>query len=189
MPEKKNPAPGVTPEAGEAASKVDDVIASVEGFYQALTGRTPPPASESPFSPIPVERDPGEFVTEQLGRLLQSLQRPAAALAAPWSPPLSVWEDERELVISLDLAGVARNEVELTLEGNALTVRGRRPLVDDGLRLRLSERPLGPFERRVFLPQRILPTEANAQLRDGVLEIHLAKPPAETAAPREIRVA
>ena len=189
MPEKKNPAVEASAvPAAEASARLDQVIASIEQFYQAVTGTNPPPLGEKAYATIPVERDPGEFVSEQLERLLATLQQPAASAAAAWTPPVSVWESEREMVVCLDLAGVKRDEVDLAVEGNALIVRGRRPASNDGLSLRLSERPLGPFERRVLLPRRVNPAEPDAQLRDGVLEIRMTKLAPEAAGRREVRV-
>lgn len=194
MAEKKTNAPR-TPAAEAAGTddRIDDAIASVETLYQAVTGKIPPPLGEDTEAPIPVERDPGEFLGEQLERLLVALPQgdlPGAEPAAPaWSPPVSVWEDEREMVVCLDLAGVPKSQVKLVVEGNCLFVRGGRPAANDGMRLAFSERPLGPFERRVLLPPRVSPAEPEARLRDGVLEIRLDKRPSGAAARREIPLA
>jgi HSP20 family protein len=162
--------------AAPTAVQVDEAIAGMERLYTALTGKTPPAPGEQPYAPIPVELDAAEFVGEQVERLRRALEGPVAAPAqtAGWSPPVSVWEKDEELVLAVDLAGVRREDLRLAVEGRLLTVRGQRPAAFDGHRLRLSERPLGAFARTFVLPPTV-ESEPKAQLRDGVLEIRLAK--------------
>jgi HSP20 family molecular chaperone IbpA len=173
--------------SGEAV-EIDPLIASVERVYQALTGSPPPPMEEA-YAPIPVERDPGEYVSQHFETLVEALQQPSAPRVAPWSPALTVWESEREMVLHVDLAGVRRQDVEVSLDGTVLSVRGKRAGDHDGARLRLNERPLGAFERRVVLPPRVDRSEPTARLEDGVLEVRLPKLERESSpARREIRV-
>ena len=183
--EKKTPAIGIA-EDGEAAARLDRVIAGVEKVYEALTGASPPAGGEIPTQ-IPVERQPGEFVSERLERLLAALQQPMAPTG--WSPPVSVWEGERDMVICVEVAGVKPDEVALSVEANALILRGSRGASDDGLKLLFSERPLGTFERRILVPQRVDLTSPDAQLVDGVLEIRLPKVVPTAVGRREVRVA
>ena len=209
MPEKKNnPAidastarfqePTAARPAGEAV-EIDPLIASVERVYQNLTGGPPPPLEEEAYAPIPVERDPGEYVSQHFEQLIEALQQPAPSRHTPWSPPLSVWENEREMVLHVDLPGVKRQDVELSLDADVLSLRARRPpgpwelgaegTKPDGARVRWNERPLGFFERRVVLPPRVDRSEPSARLEDGVLEVRLAKLHSErTPGRREIRV-
>ncbi len=190
MTEKKNPATEAAVAEGPlAATQIDQAIAGVEEFYRTLTSSSPPPVSESVHASIPVERDPSEFVSEQLDRLLTALGEPVSATAEAWRPPLSVWEGDREMVLCLDLPGVSRQELKLSLRGNALIVRGRRATGWDGLRLALNERSLGVFERTILLPERVAADEPRAELKAGVLEIRLAKLQPEPVAFKEIPVA
>src|SRR5262249_3519374 len=88
-----------------------------------------------------------------------------------------VWEDERGLLLCFDVAGVPRRDLEVTIEGDVLTVSGKRPRTRESSRLRGSERPLGAFFRQVMLPRGASAGarsgELSAQLRDGVLEVVL----------------
>jgi HSP20 family protein len=159
---------------------VEQAITGVERLYQAVTGRTPP-ASDETYSPIPVEKDPAEVVAERVDRLLDALGAvnggPFVETASRWSPPLTVWEDERGLLLCFDVAGVSRRDLEVTLEGDVLSVTGKRPRSKENMRLRGSERPLGSFARQVVLPRgtaaNLRGGELQAQLREGVLEIVL----------------
>jgi HSP20 family protein len=180
---------------GVSQAELSGEIAAVETLYQHITGSPSPPPEPEASAPIPVERDPAEFVREQLDRLYEALAGWPAAGAMPaavWSPRLSAWETDEELVVLLDLPGVPRDQIELSIEGTSLLVEGQRLTSLEGGksgRLRISERPLGRFTRRILLPPAAAAAEPLAQLRDGVLEIRLAKAEPSRAGRREIRVA
>jgi HSP20 family protein len=161
---------------------VEEAIQNVEKLYQTVTGRPAPPP-ETVYAPIPAEKDPVEHVEEQLTRLLASLGQTEAM---SWTPPLSLWESENEYLFTFEVPGVARENVDVVIQGNFLTVRGqRRP--QDGVKMRLSERPMGPFRRTVPLPAGIKAGEPNAALRDGLLEVRIPKD-REATAPKPVHV-
>lgn len=174
------------------SSGIEEAIGKVEDLYRAVTGNPPP--SESFSAPIPVERDPTRFVEEQVDRLLSMLSPPAPEAATfAWSPPVSVWENEKEFVVTVDLAGVARNDVEVRIQDNRLTISGRRPAAfSNDHRLRASERPFGPFQRTVLLPPALRGREESvpidARLRDGELEIRVVKAGTAAESPKKIPV-
>ena len=70
-----------------------------------------------------------------------------------WVPPLAVWEDGQGLLVSIEVPGVERQDLRLDDDGDSLTVSGQRRTESDGLRLRMTERPFGPFRRRIVLPR------------------------------------
>jgi len=164
---------------------VDDAIASIEKLYETLTGSPPAPGDAN--TPIPVERDPGEFVGERLERLVDALGQPFAASRA-WAPPMVVWEGAQETVVCLDLPGVKRTEIEVLDEGGMILVAGQRAADFDRHRLQLAERPLGPFRRQIVLPRGARAAEVGARLEDGVLELRIAKEGTAPAARRKIEV-
>lgn len=163
---------------------VDEAIAGIEKLYETLAG-SPPPAGGPAYTPIPVERNPTEFVEERLEHLLRALDQPLSSIGWAWTPPMVVWENPRETVVCLDLPGVRRTEIEIVDEGGVVTVTGQRRAVADGGRLQLAERPLGPFRRQILLPRRA--REVSARLLDGVLEIHIVKE-SEGKAARKIEI-
>ncbi len=180
--------------------RIDEAIASVERLYQALTGSQAPPVAEEPDVPIPVEKDAAEFMTERLDRLIdalgQSLGQPGAegappspsATETPWSPPITVWESADGLMVLLEVPGVSREDLQLSDEGDSLTVKGHRKLDHDGMRLRMTERPLGPFRRRIILPRGAGGGDLQAKLREGVLEIRIPRPRKPAAGQRTIPI-
>jgi len=169
-----------------SSTMVDEAISSIEKLYETLTG-SPPASSDNTSTPIPGERDPGEFVRERLERLVDALGQPAAAGLA-WSPPMVVWENEHETVACLDLPGVKRKEIEVLDEGGMITVTGQRAAEIEGYRLQLTERPLGPFRRQIVLPRGTHAAAVGARLEDGVLELRISKEKTAPEVRRKIEI-
>jgi HSP20 family protein len=163
----------------DAMTEVDQAIRQVEQLYRSLTG-SEPPAGDRPYAPIPPERDPNRWIEEQMDRLMAALGRspqPTRA-AAPWVPAVSIWESPRETVIVFELAGIARDGVEVSVSQNLLIVSGQRgaPELDGGdYQLRAAERPLGPFRRVVALPPTAQVEQLSATMKDGLLEIRVPR--------------
>lgn len=178
-----------TTEETVSSTGVDETIGRIENLYRTVTGNDPPPIGDK-HSPIPVERDPARHVEEQLDRLLSALGPMAPGLAAPsWSPLITIWENEVEYLVCADLPGVTRKDVEVTLHGGVLTIRGQRPSAHfHEYRLRAGEGLLGAFARKVLLPPAVREVEPNAQIKDGVLEIRILKENTPPSGPRSIPV-
>lgn len=179
-------------QSDEAAS-VDEAIDRMERLYQTMTGREAPPA-DTVYAPIPVERNPGEYVDDQMNRLLEQLGPSVAApwaatSTAAWTPPLSLSEIGAEIVLRLDLPGVPRESLRVTMNGNVLTVSGSRSAIaPDGEALRLSEVPSGAFRRVAVLAGAARAAEPVARMKDGVLEIRVAREIPEPAVEKTVRI-
>jgi HSP20 family protein len=112
------------------------------------------------------------------GRLRGAAREPAAA-GGEWMPRAEVFQRGDELVISIDLPGVRREDVQADIGDGAIVVRGeRRQALEraEGGVLR-SECSYGRFYRAVPLPEGASADAARAAMRDGVLEITLPMPP------------
>jgi HSP20 family protein len=177
-------------------TEIDDAIGEVTNLYRAVTGRDVPNV-EGIYAPIPAEKDPLTHVQEQLDRLAGMLEEPARVAAnatspmhgTAWMPPLAVWEGATEVLFAFDLPGVSREQLDLNVQGNVLIVAGQRPLpVTNGLTLRTSERPMGPFRRLVPLLPGFKAEELSARLVDGVLEIRIPREAANGGVQRRIPV-
>ena len=105
-----------------------------------------------------------------------------------WSPLVDVFEDSEGVTLKVELPEVDANDIDIQLEGNALTLRGERKLenVDKQEGYHRMERSYGAFSRRFTLPSTVETGNVTAQSRDGVLRIFLPKK-AETK-PRQIKV-
>ncbi len=177
-----------TAEAHLEAAGLDEAIGTVENLYRAVTGKNPPSAEET-YSPIPVERDPAKFVEEQFDRLLSILNPASPAPAVAWTPMVKIWESDGEYLVCMDVPGVTRKDVEVTLQAGLLTVKGHRPSpFSADHQMRTCEGMLGPFVRKVLLPANVRASDPSASLKDGVLEIRIAKEAPSSVGPRSILV-
>jgi HSP20 family protein len=93
--------------------------------------------------------------------------------AAVWEPPVDVHETGDGLSLQFALPGVAAEQIEVTVEPNALTVSARRPLAirNGHAVIRRLEIPHGHFVRRVVLPGRMQVAETS--FVNGLLEVRL----------------
>ena len=105
-----------------------------------------------------------------------------------WSPLVDVFEDGEGITLKVELPEVDADDVDIQLEGNALTLRGERKLenADKQEGYHRVERSYGAFARRFTLPSTVEMGNVTAQSRDGVLRIFVPKK-AETK-PRQIKV-
>jgi HSP20 family protein len=93
---------------------------------------------------------------------------------ADWIPAADVYEDEREYLLALDLPGINREGLDVSLDDGRLVIRGDRAAVE-GLHARRAERPQGRFVRTFSLPDAVDRGAISADYKDGVLLLHLPK--------------
>jgi len=94
-----------------------------------------------------------------------------------WVPVVDITEDENEIILWVDLPGVSQKEVDITINGDQLTLKGEKKLDQSNQRKYLRrERVIGPFSRTFQLNLPVETEKISASYRDGVLEIHLTKP-------------
>jgi HSP20 family protein len=111
-----------------------------------------------------------------------------AAAERNWSPPADIYETRDDLVVSVELPGVKEKDVQLTIVGDILTLRGQRGSSAEAREENYHriERWSGTFERHVELPVPVKADQVRATYKDGVLEIRLPK--IEESKPREIKI-
>ncbi|MGH9411170.1 MAG: Hsp20/alpha crystallin family protein [Vicinamibacterales bacterium] len=106
-----------------------------------------------------------------------------------WAPAVDVYETADRYVVTAELPGLTRDQVEVALQDNRLTIRGTRPAAVPERSTRhfhQVERGHGSFDRVFEFAEDIDAAHINADLRDGVLTVTLPKRPAP--APRRIEV-
>jgi HSP20 family protein len=110
------------------------------------------------------------------------------AITSAWLPPTDVFEDKDALKILVELPGVKKEDVKLSLENQTLTIRGEKKQVaeEKTKRVHRYERTYGAFERSFALPNTVDPERVQAAFTDGLLTVTLPK--VERARPREIPV-
>ncbi len=87
-----------------------------------------------------------------------------------WAPATDVEVRGNEVVLTVEVPGIRREDVEVEAADNVLTISGRRVEGEDGQYLR-RERPVGEFRRSFALPWRIDADRVSAKLERGVLTI------------------
>ena len=111
-----------------------------------------------------------------------------SGLFSGWSPALDVFDDKDDLVVKVELPGMKKDEIGLTLHDGVLTISGERKMEHErkeGETFR-SERYFGKFQRSITLPAAVDARKVKASYKDGVLSIDLPK--AEEAKPKQIPV-
>jgi len=105
-----------------------------------------------------------------------------------WSPRVDVSERDEDYLVSFDLPGMEKDQIDVKFEDNLLTVSGERKLEkqEDTKKGCYVERVYGKFSRSVTLPKDVDPTEIKASYKHGVLEIRIPK--AEEKKPKQIEV-
>jgi len=105
-----------------------------------------------------------------------------------WIPTADVWETEGEVVYAFDLPGISEDKISVELDDGSLKIsaeREREQTVEDGRYFRY-ERRFGTFTRTIGVPQGVTEDSVEATYRNGVLEVHVAKP--EQPTPKKIQV-
>jgi HSP20 family protein len=92
----------------------------------------------------------------------------------PWAPLVDIYEQADTLVLVVDLPGLKRDEIDLTIHNDSLTLEGERNRADSERGIRL-ERPMGRFRRSFRIGVPIDPAGAQATYRNGVLRVRLPR--------------
>ena len=105
-----------------------------------------------------------------------------------WVPPCDIFETDKELVMKFELPEVKKEDVEVKLEQNVLTLRGERKFEEktDRENYHRVERHYGEFVRSFSVPLYVDAARINAEFKDGVLTVTLPKN--EEARPKQINV-
>ncbi len=102
-------------------------------------------------------------------------------------PPVNLYETEDAYVLTAEVPGLAPEELDISLEGSTVTLRGeRKTATEGGASVHRNERPSGGFRRAFDLPVPIEADKAEAVHRHGVLTLRLPKAPEHR--PRQISV-
>jgi HSP20 family protein len=119
-------------------------------------------------------------------RALLPSERWRRVAPAAW-PATNVYETKEAFVVKAEVPGLAENDVSVSVEDDALVIRGeRKSKVPEGYKVHLRERASVAFTRKFPLPARVDVDGVTAALNDGVLTIALPK--AKEALPRQIAV-
>jgi HSP20 family protein len=112
--------------------------------------------------------------------------RPSAG--STWIPSMDVVEAQDRIVATLELPGIAPDQVEISIEDSTLTVSGTREQADEveGERYHRVERRYGAFRRSIALPESADADRVEARFDKGVLAIEVPK--VEPTQPKKIEI-
>jgi HSP20 family protein len=128
----------------------------------------------------------------ELRVLQQRLERLSTHHLEAWAPAIDVYETETSFVVTAEVPGLSREQVDLAFEDTRLTIRGHRSdrgaagPAEDVQRFHQVERGYGSFARTFEFADTIDVEQVTADLADGVLTITLPKVPSRPA--RKIHV-
>lgn len=122
------------------------------------------------------ELDPFRMLRTAVDRLVE--ESPFFAQRQAF-PALNVWEDNDALYVEAELPGVTAENIEASVIGRELTIKGRRSMeLPESVTLHRRERGTGEFTRTVTLPIDVDAQQVRATLREGIFTVTLPKSPA-----------
>lgn len=112
----------------------------------------------------------------------------ASHLLSGWTPALDLHEDKDKFLLKVELPGMKKEDIEISLHDGSLTISGERKGEEkfEDAEVCRAERFVGRFQRTVSLPAPVDPEKVQAQYRDGILVVTLPK--TEEAKPRQIKI-
>lgn len=137
--------------------------------------------------------DEFNYLQEQINRMFNESMRlspgsTSALNADNWGPSVDIHENPESYEIEADLPGMKKEDINIDLQGNVLTLSGERKHESEssaGDEVRI-ERRYGRFLRSFTLPQNVDPESIKANYQNGVLKLVLPKK--EEARPKQIKV-
>ena len=127
-----------------------------------------------------------EQVSARMQRVLEQTFGELLADPTAWTPPVDIEEQDDAYVIEAELPGVKREDANIELVGNELTITGEIKERERKGVLRRRTRRMGRFEYRVMLPDQVDSEHVEAKLDNGVLNVRVPK--AQQAQRRKIEV-
>ncbi|MHA3772027.1 Hsp20/alpha crystallin family protein [Verrucomicrobiota bacterium sgz303538] len=144
--------------------------------------QTPTMSNWTPFDRLASLRD-------EMDRLFDfSFPSRDTGLVSGWSPALDLFDDKDALVVSVELPGMKKEDINISLHEGVLSISGERRHErekKEGEAFR-SERYFGKFQRSISLPTQVKADGVKASYKDGILTVQLPK--AEEAKPKHIEV-
>ena len=107
---------------------------------------------------------------------------------AEWSPTVDISENKDEYLVSAELPGMKKEDVQITYANNILKIEGERQKEEEkqDTNYHRVERLYGKFCRTFQVPTQIQADKIAADFKNGILTVHLPK--AEEAKPKEVQI-
>jgi HSP20 family protein len=108
---------------------------------------------------------------EQIGQLV-------GTDAPGWTPPVDLYETATEFILTADLPGLSRDQIDVSVDDNRVIIRGERvggPIDMPCEQFHRVERGHGRFSRSFALPDAVDVSRVSADLKDGILTVRIPK--------------
>jgi len=144
-----------------------------------------PELSWTPFRQLSSLRDEIDRLFEAPLSSLTELSQP---FSGGWVPAIDLYEDRDNYVVKMELPGMKKEEIDISLHNGVLSITGERKDEEkhEDAETYRSERFFGRFQRSVTLPAVVETEKVNASYKDGILTVTLPK--AEEAKPKQITI-
>ncbi len=108
---------------------------------------------------------------EQIGQLV-------GTDAPGWTPPVDLYETATDFILTADLPGLSRDQIDVSVDDNRVIIRGERvggPIDMPCEQFHRVERGHGRFSRSFALPDAVDVSRVSADLKDGILTVRIPK--------------
>jgi HSP20 family protein len=121
-----------------------------------------------------------KLINDRMERAYQKVfgSPPGSNFCAPYmEPPVDVYQTDSHVVVVMEIAGIAGEEIELHVDRSTMVIRGERREQAAPRNRSYSQMEIahGPFQREIMLPAPVNPDESQAVYKDGILQITLPK--------------
>ncbi len=118
-----------------------------------------------------------EDIKDSFDRLARRFFGEEEGFVSVKSPKIDLWEDENKVVVEAELPGVNKKDVKLSINENTLTIKAvsKKEEEKKGKNYYYAERSYGEFVRTIDLPAGVDYKKAEAEFKNGVLEITIPK--------------
>ena len=126
--------------------------------------------------------------SNRLNRLMDTPREDNNDFLGSWSPAVDIFDKGGEVVIYAELPGIKKEDIDVRVENNVLTLRGKKERTEEVKEEGYfrAERTYGSFSRSFSLPSTVEVGKIAADYKDGILTLRL--PTAEEAKPRQIEI-
>lgn len=154
------------------------------------------------LTPVKTDGEPLVMPVNTLGRLRREMDRAFERFFDPdwgfepllrrrdlaWLPPVDILENDKDVIVRLEIPGIDPKQVDISMVGNQLTISGEKKdeFENKGYDFYQLERRYGAFKRVINLPETVDPDKINAEYLNGLLMIRVSKTPA--AKPKHVEI-
>ena len=126
-------------------------------------------------------------INRMFDNFFRGIQEEDSSFSA-WTPAVDIAEHDDAYLVKVELPGVSKDDVKITLESNILTIRGEKKQEKETKKenYHRMERSYGSFQRSFTLPSTVKSDKIDAVYKDGILTVTLPKE--EEAKPKQIEV-